>query len=140
MCLSQLFPNRRVYIIIHWAYLMSYLQTVMSDKALYKKILMTLSKLKKQNIDGTIISFSLTKALILCGYHFWRESRLLILKSPIKIKRPGPRPVKKGEHKCLKSLSLFFFYLLFVFNHFFKLQNCQPQAYCNHHKSKYCDF
>ena len=46
--------------------LMSYLHTVMSDKALYKKMtikkmLMTLSKLKTQNINGSRILFPLTK-------------------------------------------------------------------------------
>ena len=46
--------------------LMSYLHTVMSDKALYKKMtikkmLMTLSKLKEQNINGSRILFPLTK-------------------------------------------------------------------------------
>jgi transposase len=46
--------------------LMSYLHTVMSDKALYKKMtikkmIMTLSKLKTQNINGSRILFPLTK-------------------------------------------------------------------------------
>ena len=46
--------------------LMSYLHTVMSDKALYKKMtikkmLMSLSKLKEQNINGSRILFPLTK-------------------------------------------------------------------------------
>lgn len=46
--------------------LMSYLHTVMSDKALYKKMtikkmMMTLSKLRIQNINGSRILFPLTK-------------------------------------------------------------------------------
>lgn len=46
--------------------LMSYLHTVMSEKALYKKMtikkmIMTLSKLKIQNINGSVILFPLTK-------------------------------------------------------------------------------
>ena len=46
--------------------LMSYLHAVMSEKALYKKMtikkmIMTLSKLKIQNINGSVILFPLTK-------------------------------------------------------------------------------